>query len=100
MNIMPTVVGLDYYAAELSLFQAGVYVPPGYFQTSQIKTSFARVDPFGFTFGQSAFGVGGFGGTAPPGTVIAQSPDPGSLVAAGAVLNLTLAEFPVSVAFP
>jgi beta-lactam-binding protein with PASTA domain len=98
--LMPNVVGLDYYAAELALLQAGIFVRPGYFEVSKITTSFGRVDPFGFAFGQSAFGIGPFTGPPLPGTVIAQSPLPGAQVAKGAPLNLTLAEFPMSVCFP
>lgn len=81
MPTMPNVVGLDYYAAQLSLQQAGIFVPPGYFQPAQITASFVR----------SAQGGG---------TVLAQAPASGIQVAAGAPLSLTLAEFPVSVAFP
>lgn len=80
---MPNVVGLDYYAAQLALQQAGIYVPvPSYaFLPNQITTSFVKSAQIG-------------------GSVTAQSPASGAQVAASAALNLTLAEFPVGVAFP
>lgn len=83
MPTMPNVVGLGYPAAQLSLQQAGVFVPvPVFaFQPAQITTSFVRSAQVG-------------------GTVTAQSPASGNTVAAGAPLTLTLAEFPVGVAFP
>lgn len=98
MPSMPNVVSIDYYAAELALLQAGIYVPPGYFQLSKISTNFIRASQF--LFGQSGFGIGAFGGTPFAGFVTGQAPLPGTSVAKGAAINLTLMEFPMSVAFP
>lgn len=98
MPSMPNVVSIDYYAAELTLLQAGIYVPPGYFQLSSISTRFAQASQF--IFGKSAFGIGAFGITPLPGIVIGQSPVPGVTIAKGAAIALTLAEFPISVAMP
>lgn len=83
MPTMPNVVGLGYPAAQLSLQQAGIFLPlPVFaFQPSQITTTFVRSAQVG-------------------GTVTAQLPASGNTVAAGAALTLTLAEFPVGVAFP
>lgn len=109
---MPQVVGLDYYAAQLSLQQAGIYVPvPTYaFLPNQISVTFVKSTPlFGAPTVDSSLTMDSsdtldssfFLGPAPPGgTVLAQVPQAGATVAAGAALALTLAEFPMGVAFP
>lgn len=80
---MPTLVGLEYAAAQLALQVAGIFVPAslGYFGTFPISIRWQR----------SAM---------PPSTVLGQAPTAGNYVAPNDPVVLTCAEFPVSVAFP
>jgi hypothetical protein len=96
---MPILIGLDYYAAELVLLQAGIFVKPGYFQASTISVQFSDTGA-AFAFGMGAFGIAAFGGPTAPGFVIAQSPAPAADIALGSAIALTLGEFAMSVAFP
>lgn len=84
MATMPNVVGLEYPAALAALVTAGVRILPlGYFQ----------VDPVVFNWIPR-------GGTA-PGVVTAQSPASGTTnVVGNSVVRLTVANYPVSVAYP
>jgi beta-lactam-binding protein with PASTA domain len=82
-NIMPSLIGLEYPAALLGLQQLGIFVPAslGYFGTFPITIIWAR-------------------SAQPPGTVLAQVPQPGTYVAANGPVTLTASEFPMGVAFP
>lgn len=81
---MPNVVGLEYEAALVSLVAAGVRVLPlGYFQTDPVTLSWIP---------RGAVGSG---------VVTAQSPASGtSNIAANSAVNLTVANYAVSVAYP
>lgn len=81
MPTMPNVVGLRYAAAQFALQQAGVLGPLGYFSTFPISAQWQQ-------------------SLSPPSTVLAQSVASGNAIAGNAPLTLTLAEFPISVAFP
>lgn len=82
-NIMPSVVGIEYLEVILILQQQNIFVPAslGYFGTY----------PIAVIWQQSAF---------PPGTVLAQVPQPGTYVPPNGSVTLTVSEFPISVAFP
>lgn len=82
-NIIPSLVGLEYFEAILVLQQQGIFAPAslGYFGAFPISVIWA----------QSAV---------PPGTVLAQVPQPGTFVPANGPVTLTVSEFPIAVAFP
>jgi hypothetical protein len=84
MATMPNVIGLEYPAALLSLVAAGVRVLPlGYFQA----------DPVTLTWIATA--------AVKPGFVTAQSPANGTAgLLANSAVNLTVANYAVSVAYP
>jgi beta-lactam-binding protein with PASTA domain len=79
---MPNLVGLDYYAAQLLLQQAGILV---------LSSAAWSAFPVSAKFQKSPFA---------PGTVLAQYPSVNMYVAVNAPITLTLSEFPVGVAFP
>lgn len=81
-NIMPSVVGMEFYEAILELQQVGIFSPGalGYFGTFPIAIIWVP-GPF-------------------PGIVQAQSIAPGTFVPANTPMTLTVSEFPISVAFP
>ncbi len=83
MPTMPNCVGLEYEAALAAMVTAGVRILPlGYFQT----------DPVTINWIQS---------TAMPAVVVAQNPASGTTnVTANSAVQLTCAQFPVSVAYP
>jgi beta-lactam-binding protein with PASTA domain len=80
---MPYVVGLEIYEVILILQQVGIFVPAslGYFGTFPITIIWKRSSQL-------------------PGTVLAQLPQPGTFVPANGPVTLTVAEFPIGVAFP
>lgn len=83
MPTMPNVIGLEYPDALTSLVSSGVRVLPlGYFQ----------VDPVILAWKPS--------NTVLPGFVVSQSPSNGSAIAANAAVNLTVSNYPISVAYP
>jgi beta-lactam-binding protein with PASTA domain len=83
MPIMPSVVGLDYEAALASMVTAGVRVLPlGYFQVDPVTINWISTT------------------ATKPGFVTAQSPANGTMVAANSPVNLTVANYAVSVAYP
>ena len=80
MPTMPNVVGMEYPAALQALTVAGVRVVPlGYFQT----------DPVTITWVKSATN---------PGIVITQTPASGLTAAANSAVQLTVSNYPMSVA--
>lgn len=82
MPVMPNCIGVEYEEALQLMVNAGVRVLPlGYFQT----------DPVTITWIQS---------TQLPGVVTAQSPISGATVSANSDVQLTCAQFPVSVCYP
>jgi hypothetical protein len=83
VNIMPNLTGLEYPMALLALQQVGILVPGalGYFGTYPVSIRW-QTSPFA------------------PGTVLAQLPIPGTVMAVNSPLTLTVAEFPMAVAFP
>lgn len=81
---MPNVIGLEYPAALTALVVAGVRVLPlGYFQVDPVVLNWAAR------------------GTNAPGLVTAQSPSSGTTgIAANASVALTVANYPMAVAYP
>jgi beta-lactam-binding protein with PASTA domain len=84
MATMPNLVGLGYPAALASLVAAGVRVLPlGYFQTDPVTLIWLKA---------TAGKVGG--------VVTLQTPSNGATIAPNAAVSLTVANYPVSVAYP
>jgi beta-lactam-binding protein with PASTA domain len=80
---MPNVVGLELPAAQLALQSAGILVLAsiGYFGTWPIAVKWLKSNQ-------------------PPGTVLAQSPVAGNFVEINGNVVLTVAEYPIAVAWP